>query len=119
MHFDFLLHFIFQLIYCKGDAVFSELFAHANEPQFAGTIVSLLKLDFFKHQAQYGAEISPNLMLEQLLADCDALPARFSNTKCADYVQKFNRNGIYLLNGMFSKHEAMIVATMSLSSTLR
>jgi hypothetical protein len=99
--------------------VFSELVAHANEPMFANTIGSLLKLDLFKHQGQYGADICPESMLEALLTDCDALPAQFSNAKILDYVKKFNKNGTYLLNEMFSKHEAMIVATMSLSSTLR
>ena len=34
-------------------------------------------------------------------------------------VKKFNKNGTYLLTAMFSKHETMIVALMSLSSTLR
>ena len=99
--------------------MFSELFAHANEQKFAGTIESLLKLDFFKHQGQYGADICPDSMLVALLSDCDALPARFSNAKILDYVKKFNKNGTYLLNEMFSKYEAMIVATSSLSSTLR
>jgi hypothetical protein len=102
--------------------VFSELFAHANEPMFANTIVSLLKLDFFKHQGQYGADICPDSMLTALLTDCDALPAQFSNAKCKkirDYIKQFNKNGTYLVNEMFSKYEAMIVATLSLSSTLR
>lgn len=61
----------------------------------------------------------PDSMLIALVADCDKLPARVSNAKILDYVQKFNKNGAFLLEEMFSKHEAMIVATTSFSSTLR
>ncbi len=52
-------------------------------------------------------DICPDSMLVSLLSDCDALPARFSNAKILDYVKNFNKNGTYLLNKMFSKHEAI------------
>ena len=58
-------------------------------------------------------------MLLNLLMAVEELPETFSEQISQDFVETFNSKGLYLLNGVFGKYEAMIVAAMSISSTLR
>ena len=110
---------VVHLIHFVGDELFSDIFKLANVKALEQTIVNMLKLEFFKHQAQYGAEVVPNKMLQDALETCGALPPAHSVKTCSGFAKTFNKEGLFLVTDIFSKHEMMVVATMSLSSTLK
>jgi hypothetical protein len=58
-------------------------------------------------------------MLLNLLIAVEELPETFLEQISQDFVETFNSKGLYLWNEIFGKYEAMIVAAMSISSTLR
>jgi hypothetical protein len=95
------------------------LFVNASNPVTHSAILSLLQWEFHTHQEEYGCTVVPDCMLFNLLAAIENLPENFLEPKSLDFVEKFNSKGIYLLNGIFGKYEAMVVAAMSISSTLR
>jgi len=79
----------------------------------------LLRLEFAKHKALYGKDIAPDSMLEDLLQACEQQPLAHAQTKQERFAELLNEKGIFLVTELLSKYELMIVATMSLSSTLR
>ena len=101
------------------DSLYSHLFEHANDARLQTTILCLLELEFAEHQAQYGQDIAPDSMLADLLQACDQLPLAHAQTKQERFAKLLNEKGIFLVTELLSKYELMIVATMSLSSTLR
>ena len=87
-----------------------------NCPDSISVIVEALGVQFRMHQKKYGRQIVPDRQLSELMASIAKLDAVYTCTIDSEFKGKINSDGWYSVSPIFSKHEALLVAIMSLAA---
>ncbi len=68
------------------------------------------------HQKKYGRQIVPDRQLSELMASVAQLDDVYTCSIDHDFVKKINSDGWISVSSIFSKHEALLIAIMSLAA---
>lgn len=66
------------------------------------------------HQAKYGKRMVPDSQLSKLLSQVCKLPEVFEESEDLDFVQNVHSKGLHIATNILTRHEALIVALLSL-----
>jgi hypothetical protein len=97
---------------------FVDVFCQAmwNCPESISVIVEALGVQFRMHQKKYGRQIVPDRQLSELMESIAKLDSVYTCAIDCEFKQKINADGWYSVSSIFSKHEALLVAIMSLAA---
>ena len=80
------------------------------------SVEEALQVQFNMHQKKYGRSIVPDQQLSDFRKSIEQLDDTHDGRVCDDFSNKINADGWKTVTKIFSKHEAMLVAIMSLAA---
>ena len=78
-------------------------------------IVDSLRVAFKSRQDKYGKNIVPDVVLDELLHEANLLPEILNEEPDLSFAEIINSAGWHIVKNVISKHEALLIALMSIS----